>query len=390
MAAANRSPEAQTMHAGPPSAAPPTGRRRRSLEIGLIFGLWTVVGILFGSTSYIRAKLFGEGVDVLRAATVAGVDVYSWALLSLCALWATRRFPLDHGRRAHHAMLHMVMALVLVSLRGLGLHYIFQATGWYPPRSSLQALISFVPPNLVSYWMLLGAAHAVEYARRFRERELRSSQLETQLTRAQLQMLKMQLHPHFLFNTLHAISSLVHRSPDTAERMIASLSELLRTTLTHQQAQEVTVAEEMDLLEPYLEIEKMRLGDRLEIRAEIPPEVRGALLPHLILQPLVENAIRHGLAPKRAGGTITIGAAREGGWLRIRVEDDGRGFDGAPQRGGPGGVGLTNTRARLEQLYGGDHRFTLTSRAGEGTEVEIEIPYHVSGAPEASPEMSRA
>jgi two-component system, LytTR family, sensor kinase len=360
-------------------------------EVALVFGLWSVVGVLFGTSSYFRARLYAaEPIGVTQAAVVASLDVYTWAVITVVALLAARRFPLDHPQRWRHAAVHLGMALVLIATRSVLLHVALQSSGWFPPRALGQGLVSLMPPNFVSYWMLLGVAHAVEYARRFRERELRSSQLETQLARAQLQVLKMQLHPHFLFNTLHAISTLVHRSPDLAERMIANLSELLRSTLAHQQAQEISVQEEMQLLEPYLDIEKMRLGERLRLRLEIASETRTALVPHLILQPLVENAIRHGLAPRREGGSIRVRTESWNGRLRLVVEDDGRGFIPTAEGGAREGVGLSNTRARLQQLYGDEHRFRVTTRPGAGTRVEIEVPLRTAGAPAAEPHTSVA
>ena len=362
--------------------SPPRTRAALRGEALLILAAWTLVGALFGSTSYLRAELYGEPISMSHAAALAALDVYSWAVITFAAFWATRRFPVDAERWVRNIAVLSALGLALVVARAFGLHWFFQASGWFPVRTVAQALYSYVPPNFVSFGLILGLAHAVEFARRYRERQLSAAQLEAQLARTQLQMLKMQLHPHFLFNTLHAISTLVHRDADAAERMIASLSELLRSTLTHQQRQEVTVAEEMDLLEPYLDIEKTRLGGRLALRIRVDPSAREAHVPHLILQPLVENAIRHGIAPLRRGGAIAITVARDGERLEIEVADDGQGFARTtrPDRPGPGGVGLSNTRARLRQLYGTEHRFSLVSTPGQGTRVEIVIPFRTADA----------
>jgi LytS/YehU family sensor histidine kinase len=187
----------------------------------------------------------------------------------------------------------------------------------------------------------------------------------------------MQLHPHFLFNTLHAISTLVHSNPDRAERMIASLSEMLRTTLSKHDAQEVTLREELSVLEPYLDIEKTRFGERLTVSLEVPEELMDAIVPHLLLQPLVENAIRHGIAPRPEGGEITLRARVRAGALELAVEDDGVGMPAEPR---PDGVGLGNTRMRLHRLYGDRHGFRIDSPPGVATRVTVVLPLRMDAA----------
>ena len=186
----------------------------------------------------------------------------------------------------------------------------------------------------------------------------------------------MQLHPHFLFNTLHAISALIHKDVELADRMLARLGDLLRTTLENANLQEVSLQQELDFIEPYLEIEKARLGPRLTVHMNIDPAAAAASVPNLILQPLVENAIRHGIAPRAEAGHIAIDAHRENGCLRLAVHDDGPGLK---QPGlVPHGIGLSNTRARLEKLYGANHRFELSAGARGGLHVAITIPFRAS------------
>jgi two-component system LytT family sensor kinase len=341
----------------------------------VILALWTLIGVLFTTSIHLARIASGEPKPFIYAVRIAAVDVYTWAAVTLAVFALVHRFPLERGRWVSRVPVYAVAGLALVVARALTLHTIVQTLQWHPPRTVAQAIYSFVAPNFVTFWMLAGVAHALEYFRRYRDREVQSAHLEGQLAQAQLQMLKMQLHPHFLFNTLHAISTLVHRDPDTAERMIASLSELLRTTLAREKAQEVTVREELEFLAPYLEIEQTRFGERLDVRVEVEEGAAGAMIPHLILQPLVENAIRHGVAPRREGGRVEIAALRENGHLRLRVRDNGRGMRGPEGMGRPGGIGLPNTRARLEQLYGARQRLEVSTAPGEGTEIEITIPF---------------
>jgi LytS/YehU family sensor histidine kinase len=212
---------------------------------------------------------------------------------------------------------------------------------------------------------------------------LKASQLQAQLAQAQLQALKMQLHPHFLFNTLHAISSLMRRDVDAAERMIARLSDLLRLTLENVGAQETSLRQELEFLESYLEIEKTRFRDRLQVKMDIEPETLDARVPNLILQPLVENAVRHGVAPHAAPGLIEISARLKENKLEIQVRDNGAGLPDARRAQIKEGVGLANTRARLEQLYGAGALFGLSNRDKGGLVVSLTIPFRVEGKDKA-------
>jgi len=209
------------------------------------------------------------------------------------------------------------------------------------------------------------------------ERERRTLELESRLTQANLQTLKMQLQPHFLFNTLNSISSLVHENPDAADGMIGSLSEFLRSTLEVSGSNEVPLRKELDFVDRYLEIQETRFGDRLRVCREIDPTATDALVPPLILQPLVENAIRHGVESRETGGTVILFAWREGAVLHLEICDDGEGLGGQMLRAG-NGIGLSNTKARLQELYGDQHRFVIAARDPTGVRVKIEIPFHLS------------
>jgi LytS/YehU family sensor histidine kinase len=232
--------------------------------------------------------------------------------------------------------------------------------------------------ELLIYAATLGLGYAVSYYARFREREFRASQLEAQLAQAQLQALKMQLHPHFLFNTLNGIASLVRDNKNRAAvDMLAGLSDLLRYTLENAGKQEVPLKEELEFLELYLGIQQMRFPDRLRVEMRVAPETLDALVPNLILQPIVENAIRHGISQRPTPGVVGIEASRDGERLRVNVYDDGPGL--RPNGGTGGGVGLSNTRERLAQLYGERQRFTLSEREGGGVEAALVLPFVRAG-----------
>jgi LytS/YehU family sensor histidine kinase len=242
---------------------------------------------------------------------------------------------------------------------------------------------------LVLYAVLAVAAHALEYARRYRERQLAGLRLQASLARAELdraeaelRVLKLQLNPHFLFNSLHAVSALVQQAPDAAERMVVRLCDLLRHAVTRAATQEVPLEEEVRTLQPFLEVEEIRLGGRLRVEWKIAPEARGAWVPHMVLQPLVENAIKHGLAGREEGGRVQVSARRRGPWLVLEVRDDGVGLEEAARRYAPGaGIGMANTRARLAHLYGPRHALEIAPAEGGGTRVSLRIPFHDAPLP---------
>jgi LytS/YehU family sensor histidine kinase len=236
-----------------------------------------------------------------------------------------------------------------------------------------------------TYWAVLAVASVRDYYRKYRTRELQSSQLEAQLSAAQLQALKMQLHPHFLFNTLNGIAALMHQDVEAADRMLARLSELLRLALDHADRQEVTLRQEMDFLERYLEIQKMRFRDRLTVKLELDPDTLEAQVPNLILQPLVENAIRHGIEPRSTPGEVVIRANRVGDRLELQVSDDGPGMI---ENDSSKGVGLANTRARLQQLYGAAHTLSFSNGAARGLVIVLSLPFRPRGAESAMKEAS--
>ncbi|RJP35185.1 MAG: sensor histidine kinase [Candidatus Omnitrophota bacterium] len=239
---------------------------------------------------------------------------------------------------------------------------------------------TFISPhfflNVFCYWGILGGYYGVNYYQKYRHRELKAAALETQLAQAQLQVLKMQLQPHFLFNTLNSISSLLYEDVKAADDMITLLSDLLRYSLTHNGVQEVKLKEEIDILNRYLEIEQIRFSNRLTVKYDIDPRSLASLVPTMILQPLAENAIRHGIAKRASAGRILIRTRREEDRIEIRIQDNGPGIAPKEITEIKEGTGLSNTRMRLEQLYGPGSRLDLSeSKEGEMI-VRVTIPYH--------------
>jgi len=230
------------------------------------------------------------------------------------------------------------------------------------------------------YWAIVCVTWVISYYQQLRERERRTLELEARLTRANLQTLKTQLQPHFLFNTLNAISSLVRRKPEAAEDMIGSLSDFLRMNLAAAHQHEVPLRREIEFLDLYLEIQQTRFGERLRIQKDMDPAALDVAVPTLILQPLVENSVRHGIESRETGGTILIRAMHHENSLRLEVRDDGEGLKGGQLTAIREGVGLSNTKARLQELYGDAHRFQITPNADGGLTVTVELPWHAEQA----------
>jgi sensor histidine kinase YesM len=234
------------------------------------------------------------------------------------------------------------------------------------------------------YGGVIATSHVIRFNRTLQDQELRHSRLEARLVAAQLESLQRQLQPHFLFNTLHAIASLVHRDPDTAEAMIVRLGDLLRAVFRSDVLQEVPLVQEIELLEQYLDIQRMRFGAGLRTEFDVHDDVALVPVPVLLLQPLVENAIKHGFPGPVREGVIRVSAERDGDRVAIRVADNGRGLDGRDPRALVEGVGLRNTRARLEHLYPDSHTLTCEVPGDGGFAVRITLPHHEPGESAAS------
>ncbi|MEM1177085.1 MAG: histidine kinase [Acidobacteriota bacterium] len=360
---------------------PPTPLRRR-WRLLIYFAGWTLVGLLFATWLVIDPSAGGVPWSLVISEMLRW---YLWALLAPIMWWLAQRFPLERhqmlGRLTINLAAGLGITLVYVVLDRIKREAITTAfTYWrsgdfrFTMPQDWQAYFWGVEYYLLTYFCIIAAIHAYLYYEKYRDRELKSSRLEAQLALARLEVLKMQLHPHFLFNTLNAISALMHRDVDAADRMIALLSDLLRLSLDKDDRHQVSLRSELQFLERYLAIEKIRFRDRLAIDMDIDPPCLDAQVPRLILQPLVENSIRHGIAVRSASGQVAIRARRKGNRLDLSVSDDGPGLvTNKPLREG---VGLANTKARLEQLYGGDHRFDLVDKSEiGGLSVQMEIPF---------------
>ena len=304
----------------------------------------------------------------------------SWALFAPLVFGLGRRYRFDRQGWRRALLVHAPASLLVTSA-----HIVLVASARFALQTLwgvhaawqwnvYDALFRTLDFEMPVYWALVGLQHAIDYHGEARAREVRAAQLETRLVEAQLSTLQQQLHPHFLFNTLHAISALVHRDPEKADVMIERLSDLLRLTLDKVGVQEVPLHEELDYLRAYLDIEQVHFGDRLQIDYLVEPAARHALVPNLILQPLAENAIRHGLEPRPEAGRLTIEASCRGNVLTLSVRDTGRGVQDPARVNGHGGVGLTNTRARLERLYRGDARLDIAPNPGGGALATVTMP----------------
>ena len=353
------------------------GNRRLWVEAAIIFAAWAIFGLLRANQSYIQSALGGGQMTWVVALRPALLEANLWAFTTLVIFWLARRFPLQRGQVLQGIAVHVAGAVVTVLARTGVMIVLGRYVRWVRPREFGIEFWGASSQHFLVYALLLGIAHLVIYYRRYREREQAAEQLARGLAEARLQALKMQLQPHFLFNTLNAISALIPAEAKPARRMLAHLGDLLRTTLEHEETQEVTLREELAFLQPYLEIEQARLEDRLTVVMNIAPETLDARVPHLLLQPLVENAVRHGIAARIEPGRVEISAflGPDDRFLQLEIRNDGRGLDRHTEGETRRGVGLTNIRSRLEQLYGREHRFKLENQAGGSVLVQITLPF---------------
>jgi signal transduction histidine kinase len=347
-----------------------------------IFGVATALTFFSASQAFYFVATFGEKPAPFAVLFVLNLGYwYSWACLAPAIIWLSRRFPLDKQSWRLSLPVHVAGVFVATTLHiamavatRMGTYWaIGESTDSWRMEAQRMFFLHF-DWEMMTYWTIVGLSHALAYHRESQSRALRASQLETRLVEAQLQTLQRQLQPHFLFNTLNTISALMHRDVDAADAMIARLSDLLRLSLQMVGVQEVTLKEELDFLSKYLEIEQTRFRDRLTVVFDIPPDTFDALVPNLVLQPLVENAIKHGIGPRPAPGTITIRSRRVGTMLELVVKDNGVGLSAARLSDFNRGIGLSNTRSRLEHLYGSLHRFEFRQPAEGGLLVLIAIP----------------
>jgi two-component system, LytTR family, sensor kinase len=362
-------------------------RRPRWVYLGAIWGTWTFIGLVFALQYYFTSYRSERPMPFIDSLYVQFTWSYLWALATPLVLFTASRIPIERNNWIRSSLVHVPISIglsVLVTAVGHLVLWLYWSRPMGKPYSFVN-MSRFVVANFSEgigiYLLIALTVYAVDYYRRYREGKDRTLQLEAQLSHAQLQALKMQLHPHFLFNTLHSISALLHKDVEAARKMITRLGDFLRLTLENSGSQEVTLRQEMEFLTCYLEIERIRFQNRLVTRMDLEPEALEGMVPNLILQPIVENAIRHGIAPRSTPGLIEIDAKHVDRLLRIQIRDNGPGI---PEHRTSvnlfeKGLGLANTQTRLERLYGTDHLFELRNSPEGGLIVTLEIPFHTAG-----------
>jgi len=362
--------------------------RRRGTQLATIWAIWTFIGIVFTLQSYFTSYRSEKPVPFTDSLYLQMSWAYLWALATPLVLWVAAKLPIDRSNWIRPSLLHIPISLAIsIVVTAIGHVLVWLYWGWSMGRPfSFERMTRFVVANFSEgigiYLLIALTSYAYGYYSRYRKGESRTLQLEAQLSRAELQALKMQLQPHFLFNTLHSISALMHKDPDAARKMITRLGDFLRLTLESSGLQEVSLQQEIEFLRCYLEIEQIRFQDRLETRVTVPPEALEARVPNLILQPIVENAIRHGISSSSMPGLVEIQAQPHHGKLRIQVRDNGPGLNSHRTNDNlfQAGVGLANTEARLERLYGTAHLFNLSNDPSGGLVVTLELPFLTDGA----------
>ncbi len=353
--------------------------RSRLKTAALIAASWSVFGILLGEQVYM---LRGSGSVLNSWVRAVGFELnycFVWAVTTPLILQLGHIFPLRRGRLWVSLCIHLVLSVAVaasvqathVALLSLRNAAVFPM----PPLNGLgRSVLMTIDYGCILYWVVLLIGQSIQYVKHYNAAQVRQAQLQEELAEAQLQALRMQMHPHFLFNALNSVSELIYENPSAAERMIGRLSELLRIYLRTSERQEISLAQEVKFVERYLEVQKMRFEEKLTIRITLDPASESACVPALILQPLVENAVIHGVADCEADGTVEIKAAVNQSLLELRVADNGAGL-----REGSGGfregIGIRNTRRRLQRMYGDRHTLIIEGLPGGGTQALISIPF---------------
>jgi two-component system LytT family sensor kinase len=341
-----------------------------------LFGVATIIAVLYSIERYFYSRLVGDPVSLTQLVPAELLFTYAWALLTPVVMYAAKRYPVWGHQPTKNWMVQLGAMITFVIAHNLifsvALVALDPTVGFVSlPKVFGQSMLAWTVLDALVFCVIIVIHHAVVYYRVSKDRAIRASQLEARLAQTQLQMLRMQLQPHFLFNTLHSISALMHKDVRRADSMVAALSDLLRMSLQNIGAQEVPLQSELDFLQRYVEIMSLRFGERLHVSIDVDPETRDARVPNLFLQPIVENSFRHGFGDL-GQGAISISVRRDGDMLVCEIVDDGRGL----RAGHKEGVGLASTRQRLAHLYGDQHLFDLQGAPGEGVHVTMAIPFH--------------
>jgi len=351
----------------------------RAVDLLAIVLFWGILAIISTVGRELDPRIPGIPSRVMSAVVTATYVEYAlWAAFTVPILWLTSRYSIEGGRRWGRLLFFLVLGIAVAILMDALLARVREMLIWPEgrirrrPPPSLVGLGFF--DDLMVYVAVLGAGVARDYFLRYRTRLEETVRLQAQLAQARLDVLRNQLNPHFLFNTLNAVSALVERDPKGVRRMIARLSDLLRYTLDESTEQEVPLHRELDLLGEYVELMQIRFQGKLNVEIQVDDSLRDALVPNLVLQPLVENALKHGVSQIAGAGHIRLQARRSGEDLVIVVTDNGPG-----PGGGDEGVGLKNTNARLREMYGPAYRVVLRPGQSGGTSAEVALPYHTAG-----------
>lgn len=350
----------------------------RIVRFGLIWGVWTIVTLFFSTQAYFT-NWEPRRMPYTQALLSQASACYLWAFATPLVLWLAGRYRIERHNWVRRSLLHLLFGLAVCSALLVINYPLFMILLGRAGYISWLGVLRFFYVNLdrwlLIYWLILLFSHAFNYYNSYRKGELKASQLRTQLVQSQLEALKMQVHPHFLFNTLHSISAMLSKDTEGARKMITRLGDFLRLTLENSGSMEVTLKQEIEFLNGYLEIERIRFQDRLTTDIRVDPEVLDVRVPNLILQPIVENAMRHAIG-NSTNGRVEVVAAPRNGVVRIEVRDNGPGIHAErlldARRGK--GVGLANTQARLEGLYGDAASFELSNNPSGGLIVVLEIP----------------
>jgi len=357
---------------------------RERMKWILILCAWTIVGLLFAVRRIVLAKVEGTHVNWVIESALEFVWWYVWAAYTPLVIGLAKRFPLTGPRFVPHIAIHTIASLMTATVASvteyflsLGLlRFVFHITGhgvlqFLSPFGVGVLFMSFT--GMLTYWLVVGLYQSMHFYQVAMERQTTAAQLETQLSHAELENLKSQLHPHFLFNSLHTIGILMQEDVDAASHLLVCLGDLLRMALERRE-NEITLQSELEFIGKYLEIEQTRFHDRLKVHMDVPPDLLGVYVPSLALQPLVENAIKHGFSVDSTASRLEIGAKLLNGRIWLGVRDDGPG----PALGSPFGVGLTNVQSRLKQLYGDESSLELTGCDGRGCQAIIILPLRSS------------
>lgn len=326
---------------------------------------WAALALLFAPETYVYFLFGGRSIDWRETLSLTVVNAAVALIFLPLIVWLTRTYPIERKTWPRAMLIHLP-ACLLFSISHSCLYWL----ACYASHSVGRTLFFRFQPNLLTYWAIVGFTQALDYFQRYTERE-------RQLARAQLLLLKSQLHPHFLFNTLHTVSAMMHEDVAAADHMVNRLSELLRITLDNIGVHEVPLRHELDFVKKYVEIEQVRYSDAFHLETNIDPSTLDALVPSMVLQPLVENSIRHGFDLKGNRGRIEIAAQKQGSMLLLCVADNGRGVTGGVLT--RKGLGIGNTEQRLRQLYGDQQSFQID--AAQGFKIAMSLPFRLATEP---------